>query len=112
MGAVLFRPVRKPTTIAVLLLLLASCGGGDDTASTTVPTTTVAAGQAEACAAVLETYEVAIEAWYAQYGTNVHPDEADLVAGRFVVDDTPAGYVEVVPGSGTTPSEAMPGPNC
>lgn len=60
---------------------------------------------------MLATYGVAVEAWYAS-GRTEHPDVEALIAERFVDPDTPAGYVEVVAGSGDTPTSVVAGPDC
>jgi prepilin-type N-terminal cleavage/methylation domain-containing protein len=50
-------------------------------------------GQASACAADLKTMEVAVETFYAKFGTSLgDPDTADLVAEGFLVENATPKY--------------------
>lgn len=94
--------------IAVALLssslLLTGCGGDDDAEQ---------ADPAE-CDAARRVADVAIEAWYAQFGTSDHPESIEqLVDDGFVRPDSDIGeYVEVVPGNGSTRTTTEPTELC
>jgi hypothetical protein len=98
--------LRTLTTAAILAAaVLTGCGGND--ADTTVAAALEAAETAEACDAVQRTYEVALEAFYAQYGDSIgNPTGEDLV-GRFL-EDYNDDYYEIVQGDPSTvhPMEA------
>ena len=57
-------------------------------------------GQTNACKATAKTYEVAIEAYYAQNGNATHPSGAMLESAGLIRKYDPAGVVVVV-GTGT-----------
>jgi len=59
-------------------------------------------GQTSACAADQQTLQVALEAFYAQNGTSVDPDEAALVAGGLLVSES--GNYTIT--AGATPGNA------
>jgi prepilin-type N-terminal cleavage/methylation domain-containing protein len=56
-------------------------------------------GQTSACQATQKTYQVAIEAWYAQNGSTAHPTGADLETDGFIREYNNAD-VEVIQGVG------------
>lgn len=94
----------------VALLLIAAttaCGDDDDTSDTTVP-----AASAELCDAAFQVFDIAVQAWHAQYGNDSQPTLADLVAEQFIADegelsdDALEGLVVIAGG------EAQPGPAC
>jgi general secretion pathway protein G len=60
-------------------------------------------GQESACKATAKSYEVAIEAFYAQEGNDTHPTGADLETAGLIRDYNGAD-VEVIQGVGTGPT--------
>jgi general secretion pathway protein G len=59
-------------------------------------------GQTSACKATAKTYEVAIEAYYANYGNTVNPTGGGLVAAALLRSYDPTGSVQI--NGATTPS--------
>ncbi len=100
--------MRRIGVLLVAALALAGCGGDDDAA----PATTVAVASAEACHAALQVYDIAIQAWHAQYGDSKKADVEQLVADGFIEDhgtlsdDALADLVVIVNG------QAQSGPAC